>query len=455
MGFLSLFTRTKEVDYDTYLSGLQSKIQTRQQKLQQIKLRERRANVLLFTYGLALYVLYAVLWYFGIVGARPHDGWYAKAAKATPVVTGPVLILSTRWLMRWFYRRKEAREESIIKVLIKKKQDKVEEIKKKTGYYSTRDLLEKYDEALRKNAESRGSLPGTPVRQGPGGARGPLPASASTPARLSASAGAASGPSTPTNHGRAATAGSIPATPRQDAVPFPSSDDPASLEPRQLHGPAHGPLPPTMPTLPQSRSVMDKLADALLGVSPDESNPYNKYALICSRCFAHNGLVPKEQFDYVQYQCPRCGYFNPRRRDPLQPEPALDPSTHRRVQSMHNPSPLRSFTQLESIPSSPEAPPVRRSGLAHQGEVEAEVDERGVIREGEDRDADRGVESDREDSPVLVEKTMVEGELGTTATRRGGKGSADGEQPRRRRGRGGEASGAGRDDEDEDRMEMD
>lgn len=76
--------------------------------------------------------------------------------------------------MRWFYHRKEEKEgesnslflettfaelirttslaiELIIKSLMKKKADKVEEIKKKTGYYSTRDLLEKYDEALRKN----------------------------------------------------------------------------------------------------------------------------------------------------------------------------------------------------------------------------------------------------------------------------------------------------------------
>jgi len=43
-----------------------------------------------------------------------------------------------------------AHAESQLKVLVKQKQDKVEEIKKKTGYYSTRDLLEKYDEALRK-----------------------------------------------------------------------------------------------------------------------------------------------------------------------------------------------------------------------------------------------------------------------------------------------------------------
>ena len=116
---------------------------------------------------------------------------------------------------------------------------------------------------------------------------GNLPASASTPARLAS----ASGPSTPQQHTRSATTNS----PIQAGVPFPSS--PAQQQ--QL------PFPPSTapqlpPSLPQSRSVMDKLADALLGVSPEESNPYNKYALICASCFAHNGLVPKDQFDFVR-----------------------------------------------------------------------------------------------------------------------------------------------------------
>lgn len=44
--------------------------------------------------------------------------------------------------------------EKTLKHLVKQKQDKVEEIKKKTGYYSTRDLLEKYDEALRKGVRA-------------------------------------------------------------------------------------------------------------------------------------------------------------------------------------------------------------------------------------------------------------------------------------------------------------
>ena len=46
--------------------------------------------------------------------------------------------------------------EKHLKELMKKRRDKVEEIKKKTNFYSTRDLLQKYDEA---------SPSATPLRQ--------------------------------------------------------------------------------------------------------------------------------------------------------------------------------------------------------------------------------------------------------------------------------------------------
>lgn len=62
---------------------------------------------------------------------------------------------------------------------------------------------------------------------------------------------------------------------------------------------------PTMPPpTPHTRSIMDKVADALLGVSPEETNPYNKYALICAKCFSHNGLCPKDEFEFVR-ECSR------------------------------------------------------------------------------------------------------------------------------------------------------
>lgn len=44
---------------------------------------------------------------------------------------------------------------------------------------------------------------------------------------------------------------------------------------------------------------MDKFADALIGVSADDQ-PFNKYALICAKCYAHNGLVPRDEFDTIR-----------------------------------------------------------------------------------------------------------------------------------------------------------
>ena len=41
--------------------------------------------------------------------------------------------------------------ETRLRELKKQQRDKVEELKKKTGYYSTRQILEKYDEVVKKN----------------------------------------------------------------------------------------------------------------------------------------------------------------------------------------------------------------------------------------------------------------------------------------------------------------
>lgn len=79
----------KDENYDTLLAKLQTQIAARQARLQQIRLRERRANALLITYGLACWILYAVLWYFGIVGGR-HGPWPVAAAGGAPVVLGPI-----------------------------------------------------------------------------------------------------------------------------------------------------------------------------------------------------------------------------------------------------------------------------------------------------------------------------------------------------------------------------
>ncbi|GAA5962029.1 hypothetical protein JCM8115_002888 [Rhodotorula mucilaginosa] len=333
----ALFSRPTEPDYDSYLGKLQTQIAARQARLQQIRLRERRANALFITYGLGLWILYTLLWWFGMHAGSSYASWETKALRMAPVVLSPVAIICTRRVSRFYFRTRQEKEEKTLKHLVKQKQDKVEEIKKKTGYYSTRDLLEKYDEALRKGAP--GSAPSTPVK------------GAATPAGTK-NAGATPGTPIRTTAGAPAT----PMTPQAQArnAPNPATAPSTPIHPNLAAGggaSAPGALAafPTMPPpTPHTRSIMDKVADALLGVSPEETNPYNKYALICAKCFSHNGLCPKDEFDFVQYRCPRCGFFNPRRRDPPtagsqtgpRAIPLLDTSRHRRVHSEFAPSPL-------------------------------------------------------------------------------------------------------------------
>jgi endoplasmic reticulum junction formation protein lunapark len=81
----------------------------------------------------------------------------------------------------------------------------------------------------------------------------------------------------------------------------------------------------------------DKLADALLGDDESSVNPVaSRYALICQKCFAHNGLMKEEMWEdtrthdllllayrvgikayhfcWIEYVCPKCRYFNPSAR---------------------------------------------------------------------------------------------------------------------------------------------
>lgn len=184
-------------------------------------------------------------------------------------------------------------KETGLRQLKKEQHEKIEELKRKTGYYSTRDLLEKYDDAVKKNVSPSGRNqrhPGlitcrcyqTEVR-------------ATKQAQQSPGKGSNMKSQTPTKKpsngaGQSAqTVGAPPMTPQQQRAGVP-------LAPGQL------PLLPPAPSTPQPRTLMDKVADALLGVTPEEMTPpqFSKYALICGKCFAHNGLVPKDEFDTIR-----------------------------------------------------------------------------------------------------------------------------------------------------------
>ncbi|KAL8172303.1 hypothetical protein V2J09_024107 [Rumex salicifolius] len=60
-----------------------------------------------------------------------------------------------------------------------------------------------------------------------------------------------------------------------------------------------------------SGGLLARIAALLVGEDPTQS-----YALICGNCHMHNGLASKEDFPYVTYICPHCHAVNgPRKRD--------------------------------------------------------------------------------------------------------------------------------------------
>ncbi|KAG2142731.1 uncharacterized protein EDB93DRAFT_1157247 [Suillus bovinus] len=232
------FSKSGSENYEEVLSALAADVARRQTRLAEIRLRERRTT-LQFTFGtLSLWISFVYLWYARMLPAAWHDSLLAKLA----VLVGPVIILFTRRMMQIWYSWKGGREEKTLRVVTQKQRAKVEEIKKKTNYDSTRSLLEKYAD------------PGTPIR------RTQLPSQPHTPL-----------PANPQAH--------LQTPVRQRNLPLQLSPTPQPIQPTR------------------KRCVAA-----------------SRYALICQKCFSHNGLVKESVWEDTQYVCPKCGFLNPSAR---------------------------------------------------------------------------------------------------------------------------------------------
>jgi len=242
-----------------------------------------------------------------------------------------------------WYSGKGDTEEKSLKKLHTDQRAKIEEIKKKTNFYSTRSLIERYDVP--------GSAPSTPQQ---------------TPARLNPAN---------TNLRKRLPPGVQTSKPNSplNQTPIRPLNGQASELSNTPNG--NGLLPPPpQPLQPHQKQWYDKLADALLGDDPAALNDARlQYALICENCFLHNGLAREGEFEEIQYICPKCGHFNPSRRAKreklLQSE-----SPERRLQvppSPHTPTPL----EQAHPPRTPEPHPTHQTKDAPQADTSLSHDE--------------------------------------------------------------------------------
>ncbi|GBB89485.1 hypothetical protein RclHR1_16190004 [Rhizophagus clarus] len=270
---LSRFRSQSDDNYEKILSELDDDIGRAEVRLREIRIRERSALIIWIVYSMLAYVAYvAGYWYF-VYMSIDEEGW--DFMKIAPVFTGPFfIVIGYRFLALW-YKRKETNEISQLEHLRAKQKLKVEELKKKTGYYTTKTLLDRYDSS--KGQINQQNVPVRPVQS-----IGPNLRQRNVPNSQVPEINGINGDSR--SNGIELNVGSN--------APRPNSYDSSSPN----------------PITPLQRRWYDKLVDVIVG--DDEQ----KYALICQNCFTWNGLAYPADFEDVQYYCKKCNHFNPSRR---------------------------------------------------------------------------------------------------------------------------------------------
>ncbi|KAK0561422.1 hypothetical protein OC844_003218 [Tilletia horrida] len=427
-----LFGRRQDTDYEVILAKLNSDIDKIQTRLTQIRARQRRAAITFTAYALGAWALYTLACYaLGELTWEPlplddtdavaDSLWSARTLFVWfPILLSPLLILSTRRIFGWWYKRIENAEEAHLQDLRKRQREKIAEIKRATDFDHLRMLLDKYDEDRPRGAgpgaagvgaqQQRGQGPrqSMPVgstsaaaaaqqqqqqqqqSRGPNGAGRGAPRH-SMPAQLQGQqqqqgGQGATGLGAPFNPGQggAASQGPDGASIAQAvaAMGTAAARGPSSQQQQQQQQPAQQ-QPPVQ------RTVMDKFADWMFGPDPSlgggtgVSAAMQKYALICTRCYAHNGLAMPHEFDEIQYVCPRCGAFNSRRPSSV---PVSTPAFFNRG-SISNPSSPPSSSpgpqQSRAAPASAAALPAGSASskaavppaLAEETSVDADADD--------------------------------------------------------------------------------
>ncbi|KAK9703475.1 hypothetical protein K7432_010706 [Basidiobolus ranarum] len=308
----SLFKSRTEDDYEKILADLDDKIQKAEIRLSDVKIRERKFVLIFLIYSLFAYGLYLVTYF--VYLRSPYDEFYTWFWKLIPAFLSPLFIYCVSRGVSFWYNRKRVNEETHLENLKTKQRQKVEELKKKTAYYSTKNLLDRYDtpNKLKLGKPLEGLK--TPMQNNNlARVQGKLVAPNSAPVN------SRNIPAKP--QGVRITNTPNPALGPQNPQPE-LSQLPKMAVVNSQHGPANGITPPQIPSNQsnnQSRNWYDKIVDVIVG----EEEPNTKFALICKNCFAHNGLALPNEIDDIQYYCPKCNTFNPSRRP--QPQPSQTP----------------------------------------------------------------------------------------------------------------------------------
>ncbi|KAI3755746.1 hypothetical protein L1987_55552 [Smallanthus sonchifolius] len=251
--------------------------------------------------------------------------WQMRALRVLPIFLLPALSLSLYWALFNFIRMRDGRDQKTVDRLRAERQEKIEELKERTNYYTTQQLIQKYDTdpaakaaAASVLASKFGADSGLKVFLGDelqqhcseatGKSHDAEPVNASGLRKRNAS--------------EAASKGGNDMEMSQHAENDMSEVYPHNQVFVEHHNPAAFGS--------EDGGWLARLAQLLVGEDPSQS-----YALICGNCHMHNGLARKEDFPFITYYCPRCHALNrPRNSSPSSPSTSTFDATSPTVRSL-------------------------------------------------------------------------------------------------------------------------
>ncbi|XP_065857210.1 uncharacterized protein At2g24330-like [Euphorbia lathyris] len=243
---------------------------------------------------------------YAIMTTRSTDlDWKMRAFRVLPMFLLPGVSSAAYSAFVSFTRMCDRKDQRTLERLRAERQAKINELKEKTNYYTTQQLIQRYDPdpaakaaAATVLASKLGLDSGLKVYV-ENEANLNIPTGKSNDVEFVQASGLRNRKQMPS---RSSSGGSPP-------VHHSSEGMLDSAERESLQTSEHNQLIVEHGN-PQASTLNDggwiaRLAALLVGEDPTQS-----YALICGNCHMHNGLARKEDFPYITYYCPHCHALN-------------------------------------------------------------------------------------------------------------------------------------------------
>lgn len=229
----------------------------------------------------------------------PDISWQMRAVRVLPMFLVPALAALIYSTITSLTKMLDNRDQQTLEKLRTERQAKIDELKERTNYYTTQQLIQRYD--LDPAAKAAAATVLASKLGADSGLRVFLGDETSRDAAIGRSNDNNLGPTTGLRQRKGhVTNGAGRA---QSLEPFDGSN--------VYDGSEEGPSPPNQ-TVEHFRGPsgndggwLARVAALLVGEDPTQC-----YALICGNCHMHNGLARKEDFAFVTYYCPHCNALN-------------------------------------------------------------------------------------------------------------------------------------------------